>query len=64
MPLSLTTLYRGAFSCSAPKLWNSLPQSVKCCDTLNSFKKCLKTVILTHFSLIQISYFLAILRHF
>ena len=45
VPLSRTTLYSGAFSCSAPKLWNSLSQSVKSCDTLNSFKKCLKTVI-------------------
>ena len=45
VPLSRTTLYSGAFSCSAPKLWNALPQSVKSCDTLNSFKKCLKTVI-------------------
>ena len=45
MPLARTALYSGAFSCSAPKLWNSLPQSVKNCDTLNSFKKSLKTVI-------------------
>ena len=45
MPLAQTALYSGAFSCSAPKLWNSLPQSVKNCDTPNSFKKSLKTVI-------------------
>ena len=40
VPLSRTTLYGGAFSC--PKLWNSLPKSVKSCDTLNSFKNVLK----------------------
>ena len=42
VPRSQTKLYCGAFSCSAPSLWNSLPQSVKQCDTLNTFKKCLK----------------------
>ena len=45
VPLSRTTLYSRTFSCSAPKQRNSLPQSVKSCDTLNSFTKCLKTVI-------------------
>ena len=45
VPMSRTTLCDGAFSCSAPKFCNSLPQSVRNCDTLNSFKKCLKTVI-------------------
>ena len=29
VPLSRTALYSGAFSCSAPKLWDSLSQSVK-----------------------------------
>ena len=45
VPMARTTLYSGAFSCSAPKLWNRLPQSVKNCDTLNSFKNSIKTVI-------------------
>ena len=45
VPKSRTTLYNGAFSYSAPKLWNSLPQPVRNCDTLNAFKKSLKTVV-------------------
>ena len=45
VPKSRTTLYNGAFSYSAPKLWNSLPQPIRNCDTLNAFKKSLKTVV-------------------
>ena len=45
VPKSRTTLYNGAFSFSASKLWNSLPQPVRNCDTLNAFKKSLKTVV-------------------
>ena len=29
VPMARTTLYSGTFSCSTPKLWNRLPQSVK-----------------------------------
>ena len=32
-----------AFSVAAPRLWNSLPNSIKDCDTIASFKKALKT---------------------
>lgn len=39
VPRARTTLYTGSFSFSAPKLWNSLPQSVRNCDTLHAFKK-------------------------
>ena len=45
VPRSGTALYSEAFSCSAPKLWNNLPQSVKDCDTLNSFKRILKATM-------------------
>ena len=45
VPRSGTALYSEAFSCSAPKLWNNLPQSVKDCDTLNSFKRSLKATM-------------------
>ena len=29
VPKSRTSLYSGSFSCSAPRLWNALPQSVR-----------------------------------
>ncbi len=30
-----------AFSCAAPNLWNSLPQSIRESDCLTTFKSCL-----------------------
>ena len=38
VPFSRTALYSGSFSCSAPKLWNSLPQAVRNSESLNAFK--------------------------
>ena len=38
VPFPRTVLYSGAFSCSAPKLWNSLPQAVRNSEFLNAFK--------------------------
>ena len=32
-----------AFSMAAPKLWNTLFESVKCCETVDCLKKSLKT---------------------
>ena len=32
-----------AFSICAPKLWNALPSDLRCCTSLDSFKKDLKT---------------------
>jgi hypothetical protein len=32
-----------AFSVCAPKLWNQLPLDLRCIDTIESFKKVLKT---------------------
>ena len=32
-----------AFSVHAPQLWNTLPQHIKQCCTVDSFKKSLKT---------------------
>ena len=32
-----------SFSCAAPRLWNSLPDSVKLCSTVDDFKAKLKT---------------------
>ena len=29
VPLSCTTLYSGAFSCSPPRLWSSLPHAIR-----------------------------------
>ena len=42
IPRSRTKLFDGSFSCSAPKLWNSLPQSIKMSPSLNVFKKTVK----------------------
>ena len=42
VPKSRTSLYSGSFSCSAPRLWNALPQCVREAGSLDSFKKNLK----------------------
>ena len=42
VPRSHTTLYDGSFSCSAPRLWNTLPPTVKNSGTLKGFKQSLK----------------------
>lgn len=39
IPRSRTALYSGAFSCSAPRLWNSMPLEVRNSESLNVFKK-------------------------
>ena len=38
VPRSRTKLYERSFSCSAPRVWNSLPHSVRNASSLNSFK--------------------------
>lgn len=45
VPRTRTTLYDGSFSCSAPKLWNSLPGCVKEAPSLSAFKKSVKECI-------------------
>ncbi|MCG7875530.1 MAG: reverse transcriptase family protein [Candidatus Thiodiazotropha endolucinida] len=45
IPRSRTSLYDGAFSTSAPRLWNSLPISVRNATSLNSFKNSLKEIL-------------------
>ena len=46
VPKSRISLYSGSFSCSAPRLWNALPQYVREAGPLNSFKKNLKNNLL------------------
>ena len=36
-----------AFSVSAPKLWNDIPETIKCSVDLNAFKRNLKTYLLS-----------------
>ena len=36
-----------AFSVSAPKLWNDIPDNIKCSGDLNAFKRNLKTYLLS-----------------
>ena len=38
-----------AFSVAAPKWWNELPDSIKDCDTIDSFKAKLKTHLFDKF---------------
>ena len=45
VPRSRTALCDGSFSCSAPKLWNSLPDLVKMAPSLNVFKRTVKEYI-------------------
>ena len=42
VPESRTSLYSSSFSCSAPRLWNALPQCVREAGSLESSKKNLK----------------------
>ena len=42
VPRSRTTLYDKSFTCSASKLWNTLPCAIKSAPSLSSFKKCVK----------------------
>lgn len=46
VPRSYTTTFDGAFSCSAPKIWNCLPDSIRKATSLNVFKSQVKE----HFS--------------
>ena len=43
-PKARTSLYNGSFSCSAPRLWNTLPQTVKNAGSLLTFKQSLKAL--------------------
>ena len=42
IPLSRTTIFDNSFTCSAPKLWNALHQTVRASGSLMTFKKNLK----------------------
>ncbi len=42
-PIPLSCMTENAFSFSGPRLWNSLPYSIRSCETLNTFKSKLKT---------------------
>ena len=45
IPSCKMEMARRAFSFSGPKVWNSLPQSIRDCGNLESFKKKLKTYL-------------------
>ena len=44
VPKSRTSLYDSSFSCSAPRLWNALPQTVTNASSLSTFKQSLKQI--------------------
>ena len=68
VPTSNTTYYGdSAFSVAAPKLWNNLPVEIKNSETLNSFKKSLKTHLFvnTYYWIYHfIDFLLPIILHF
>lgn len=45
VPRSRTAIFDGSFTCSAPKLWNTLPESVRKSSSLNVFKRQAKDYI-------------------
>jgi len=46
VPKTRTVTYGDrSFNVVGPKLWNSLPVDMRCCDDLNTFKKLLKTLL-------------------
>ena len=49
--VNTTLVSRGdrAFAARAPKMWNALPTSIKCMDTIASFKKHLKHHLFSNF---------------
>ena len=49
---TLTTLGDRSFHAAAPKLWNDLPGSIRNTQSLNKFKKAIKTVLSAKFYLI------------
>ena len=49
IPLARNALLNGSFSCSAPKLWNALPQTVRNSGSLLTFKKSLKSLLIREF---------------
>ena len=42
-PFTRTDFANRAFRCSAPTVWNSLPETIMRCDSLSRFKSKLKT---------------------
>ena len=49
IPLARNALFNGSFTCSVPKLWNALPQTVRNSGSFLTFKKSLKTLIVLVF---------------
>ena len=46
IPKSQTVTYGDrAFSVAAAKLWNSLPENIRCIDSLKNFKSAVKTYL-------------------
>ena len=45
IPLSRTTLFDNSFTCSAPNLWNALPQRVGASGSLVTSRKILNIVL-------------------
>ena len=43
VPMTATKCGEKCFSVQAPRLWNSLPDAIKSCDTIEHFKSSLKT---------------------
>ena len=48
VPRVRTELARRAFSVAAPQTWNSLPADIRSCNTLQTFKRHLKTHLFPH----------------
>ena len=46
IPRAHSTIYDKSFTCSAPKLWNALPQTTRNADSLSTFKKQLKNILI------------------
>ena len=44
VPFSRTVLHSGAFSCSAPQLWNSLPLEIRYFESLDDFETNVKSL--------------------
>ena len=42
---SSSFVYQRSFTYAAPRMWNSLPSNLRCCDELNAFKARLKTYL-------------------
>ena len=52
-----------AFAVAAPDLWNSLPDNIRSCDNLSTFKLLLRLIFLGKLITVNMAIFISVLIH-